>query len=236
MSNIEIIRNKVRFHVRDVYNKEADLDQIILQTIEDISNETQIFKKVIGFTIQKDKNLYDFRDICRMNEQVEVELAAVTIGEPSTSELIAFLQDPTNFPDPTIIKDVFVETDGESMFINLLDVFDENGVCISPLFHNHGAASYYVYNDEWLKDNDGVTKAFTASVIPQIDELLPEDLAYIMSTIIEGCKYYYNDTFASASDAQVANIFYQRYWQRKQALINQFPTKIFSIPGKKSWP
>jgi len=56
-----------------------------------------------------------------------------------------------------------------------------------------------------------------------------------MSAVIEGCKYYINDTFASHTDAQVANVFYQRYWQKKQQLLNQYPSQIFAIQGKRTW-
>ncbi len=235
MTNAEIIRDKVRFHIRDIKFTEYEVDDIVLQVITDIANETGLFKKINGFTIHEDKYLYDFRDITRMNEQTEVELSAVTIGAVPQQDIIEWMQNPTYFPDPSIKKTQYVESDAESMLVNVLDIFDYLGRTVTKKFKYHGTSTYYVENETWLKENDKRTFAVTCSVIPHIDELLPEDLQTIMSTIIEGCKYYFNDTLQGQSDAQVANLFYQRYWQKKQALVNQFPTQIISVASNRSW-
>ena len=233
--NIDIIRAKVKFHLRDVSVKDIDINQIILQSIEDISNETSLFKKVIGFTVHKEKGLYNFRDTLVMNEQVEEELSSVYIGEVSDNELINFLKDPTNFPDPEINKTTFIESSGKSEIVKVMDIFDEEGKSVNHKFHYHGIANYFVEDQLWLDENDGKYFAFVAAVKPHITEILPEDISIIMSAVIEGCKYYINDTFASHTDAQVANVFYQRYWQKKQQLLNQYPSQIFAIQGKRTW-
>ena len=232
--NITTIRGKVKFHIRDISFKDYEIDEMILQVITDIANETKLFKKIIGFTIHEDKKIYDFRNLTRMNERVEIELEAVSIQAYTPEDIIEFIKAGA-WSNPEIDKTVFVERDGQSMFIDLLDVYDEFGHYITDKFQYHGTAQYYCLDNQWRKDNEGVGKCFVASVIPQIDEILQEDIHEIMHTIIEGCKYYFNDTFGSGDDAQVANLYYQRYWQSKQALINKHPTQIFAIGRSKAW-
>jgi len=232
--NITTIRGKVKFHIRDISFEDYQIDEMILQIITDIANETKLFKKIIGFTIHEDKKIYDFRDLTRMNERVEIELESVAI-EPYTPEDIIDFITSGEWKDPIVDKTTFVEDEGQSLFIDLLDIYDEYGRIITDKFQYHGTAQYYCLNDIWRRENEGVGKCFVASVVPHIDEILQEDIHSIMSAIIEGCKYYFNDTFGSGDDAQVANLYYQRYWQSKQALINKHPTQIFAIGRSKAW-
>lgn len=259
MANIDTIRDKVRFHIKDVFVQDDELDQVILQVIEDIANQTRIFKKIYGFTIHEDIQVYDFRNLARMNEQVERELSGVTIGSFNQDDIIDWmnLNTDTEWPSPEIMKTEFDENDcrdsGEepgpntlvlptecnTLFIGLLDIYDAYGVSIMDMFREHGNSQYFVYDEQWLAQEDGVMKSFTASVVPDIDELLQEDLAIIMSTIIEGCKYYIANTFQAPTDSQVANLYYQRYWKKKEELSDQFPTVTYSIPDRariKRWP
>ncbi len=235
MSNIQTIAKKVNFHIRDVKSTSDEVEQIILQVISDISHETKLFKKIIGFTVHEDIKVYDFRNITRMNEETEVELQSVTINPYTPEDIIEFLE-TGEWQDPEVIKTEFIEDAAQSTFVDLLDIFDENGYSIREKFKYHGTAQYYCLDDDWRKEEDNVGKAFVASVVPHIDELLEEDMLIIMPAIIEGCKYYFNDTFASTNDAQVANLYYQRYWQKKQALIDQHPTQLISTGGNYRWP
>jgi hypothetical protein len=164
-----------------------------------------------------------------------MEVSEIVIGAIPKLDVIEWLKNPDHFPSPRVVKDKFLESDAESMFINVLDIFDEFGCAITHKFKFHGTAIYYVEDQDWLDENTGTTKAVVSTVIPHVDELLPEDMEHIMRAIIEGCKYYFNDTLQTTNDAQVANLFYQRYWQKKQELVNTFPTQVFSCPSKRTW-
>ena len=191
MTELEIlalIRAKVRFHIRDVSATDLEMNQVIIQTIEDIGQDTAIFKKVFGFTVHKDKSLYDFRNMLLMNEQVEEELSSVYIGDISDQDLIDFLADPTDIPSPEINKTTFIEDTAKSSIIKLMDIFDEAGKSVNHKFHYHGISNRFVEDQNWLDENDGKNFAFVAAVKPRLTELLPEDLSTITSAIIEGCS------------------------------------------------
>jgi len=232
--NMLKIRSRVKFHIRDVKFSDVEIDAIILQVIEDIANDTKLFKKIIGFTVHEDKGVYDFRDLTRMNERVEIELESVTITPYSVQDIIEYISGG-EYKDPEVNKVNFIEDPGQSKFLDLIDIFDEYGMSIYDKFEYHGTAEYYCLNQTWLKSNDGKPKAFTAAVVPAVDEILEEDIITIMPSIIEGCKYYFNDTFTGQNDIQVANVFYQRYWQKRQQLINQYPTQVISKGRNKQW-
>jgi len=239
MTNLETIRNRIKFYIKDVRSTDEEINEVILQTIRDIANETKIFKKVNGFTVHKEKTLYDFRDITRMNEQTETEVSAVTIGSISREGILDWFEETGGqygLPDPDVTKTTYTESEAESMFVDLLDIFDESGANKTFKFQYHGTAIYHVEDQDWLDENDDKFFGCVCTVIPHIDELLPEDIAYVMSAIIEGCKYHFADTLMTQEDAQVANLYYQRYWQKKQSLVNQFPTQVFSIKGRRVWP
>jgi len=228
MAVLDDIREKVKFHIRGINSTDEDIDNIIMQVISDIAQYTSVFKKIVGFTIHADKTLYDFRDLLRINERVEVELQTVTIGDISDEDILDFIMNPVDLPDPNVDKEVFVEEDAQSMLVSVLDIFDDKGYCISDKFDYHGTSIYYANDIDWLKEKDGVNMAFVAQVIPHPNELLPEDVHYIMPSVIEGCKYYFNDTFQSGNDVQVGNFYYRRYYAKTEELRNLFPTKVIS--------
>ena len=235
---MDTIVSKVRFHIKDIYINDQELEMLVTQVLEDIAGTTKIFKKLYGFTLHESIEVYNFREIARMNEQVEVELQDVVIGTPDRSEMIKFLLSGS-FPTPNVQKTQFVESDAMSYMLDLLDIFDANGMSVTDKFQYHGTTQYYCLDKYWRKDNDTKTFCFTASVSPHIDEINPEDLLIIMDAVIEGVKYYAANTLQTVEDGQVANIYYQRFFSKQQNLIDRYPTQIFSIMSPKGisqWP
>ena len=53
MTNIELLKDRIAFHIRDVTVKDINLNGVISDVINDIALETKVFKKIIGFTIEK---------------------------------------------------------------------------------------------------------------------------------------------------------------------------------------
>ena len=232
MTNIEYIREKVKFHVRDVSATTEEIDDIILTVLNDIALEVKLFKKVVGFTIHKDMEVYDFRDILRMNEQVEEELQAVYIGGTPDIRIKNWLKGG-EFPSPIVLKDKFLESDAQSTFIELVQISDISLKRWTHKFNFTGTADYIVTDTDWLEENDGAKMLAIVKVKPHIDELLEEDIDIVLPCIIEGSKYYFANTLQSTTDSQVANLYYQRYWYKKKELVNAFPTTVFTIRNDK---
>lgn len=224
--NLRTLVDKVKIHVRDTHASETDIGIMVIQVIEDIANRTDLFKKMQGFTVHSDKDSYDFNAMMNMNERVEEELTAVTIEPLDNADLLKFLATGV-FQDPTVDQDTFIEVTAMSEFIKTLAIYDETGRSVSEMFQYQGSSIYMVHDPEWLKQNDNKNFAYLAIVKPDIDELLPTDINTITSTVIQGCKFYFNDTMQSSTDAQVANLYYQRYFNAMQALQDRFPTKVF---------
>lgn len=223
MNNMEYLRSKVKFHIRDVKSNDTDIDNVILDVINEIAINTKIFKKIYGFSIHKDIELYDFNALLQMNEETETELVSVTIGEHTREELLTYLTEYEVFPSPLVTK--VTENDTiKSKFINVISMTGDDGRNISDYFQYFGSSQYKLYDEMFREENDGMHCIFTAQIIPDVEELLPEDLEVIAPAIITGCKFYFNDSMMSADDAQVANLFYRRYYAKIQELINLKPT------------
>ena len=220
--NIQYLRDKVKLHIRDVYTTDEEVDSVILQVIEDIAREVKLFRKLSGFTIEKDKQLYDFRNITRLNEEVETELENVYIGGFTDLQMKLFLMGREEWPDPLTFKRTFNEQEFMTFF-GVLGLYDEYVRNIMDKFHHTSTSVYMVTDEQWLEDNDGKQMVAMTYGLPKVDELLNEELTMITSCVIEGCKYYFANTLQSATDAQVSNLFYQRYWYKKKELIDQYP-------------
>jgi hypothetical protein len=234
MSNLEILRNKVKIHIRDIYTADEEVDSIILQVIEDIAREVKLFKKLNGFTVEKGKQLYDFRNISRMNEEVETELENVYIGGIPDVRLIEMFLKKEKFPDPLVIKKNFIEGDFMTYF-GLMGIYDSDITSILDKFHNSGVSTYVVSDTEWLEEHDGENMVALTFGCPKIDEIPPEEIQVITSCVVEGAKYYFANTLQSTADAQVSNLFYQRYWNKKKELISMYPTQAFYITNRSKF-
>jgi len=235
---LKLLREKIKFHIRDTASDDDEINQVITQVIEDIANEVKIFKKIYGFTIDEEMKIYDFNALAMLSSKLELELEAVSIGDIPQELVTAYLAVGGEIPSPDVHKVLYPGT--YNIPLELLDIYDEDGYSIVNKFHYAGTSERICYDENWLKDNNGKYKAFTMSVIPNVQELRSEELAVITGCIIEGCKYYFSNTYESTTDGQLTNLYYQRYWQKKQALINQFPTKIFAHikdkKGQTKWP
>ncbi len=232
--NMSYLVKKVKFHTRDIKIEEEELEELILQVIDDIANDTKIFKKILGFSVHEEVKVYDFNALTNMSETVEEELSTVSVM-PITPDQIEDFFDTLTLPNPEIDKDLFIEGDGKSTFLAVMDIFDNTGMEVTNKFKYHGTSEYLCEDEEWRREHDLEQFAYTAAVIPHIDEMLPDTLRIITTAVVQGAKYYNSDTLEGQVDAQVANIYYQRYWQKRQELINRYPTQVFSAGLNKQW-
>jgi len=219
------LRRKVKFHLRDISMLDNEIDEMIKFTIEDIARETKVFRKICGFTVESDKQLYDFLSITRMNEEVEEELENVYIGGITDIAIKAMLLGRDTWPNPITVKKEFEET-AMSSYLSADAIFDPDLRNVMNKFKYTSTNIYIVKDQQWLEDNDGVEMALIYTVIPNLEEMQPEHINMIEHIIIEGCKYYVANTLGSGDDANIANLYYQRFWQKKQDLINSYPTKV----------
>ena len=237
MSNLDILRRKVKFHIKDIAILDNELDDLILLVLNDIAKETKLFKKLCGFTVEQDKNVYDFRDITRLNEEVEKELENVYVGYIPDIAIKAMLLGRDEWPKPITIKKTF-EEEAQSKYLSAINVFDSNVRSVFDKFKFTSTALYIVEDNEWLEDHDGEEMILLYAIMPDINELLEEDLMLLDHVIIEGCKYYLANTLQSADDNQVSNLYYQRFWQKKKELIDMYPQHTFfkqSETKDKKW-
>jgi len=233
MSQKEYLRKKIKIHIRDVNMTDDNLDELIDTVIREIAIETRIFKKLYGFTLHSDIERYNFRYLARLNEQVEEEPTNITLEDPGFSEILEFINNGT-FPTIPVKKDLTIEP-YQSQFIDLLDVFDEDGRSVLLKFEERGSSWYFCYDEQWRKINDEKRFVFSAWVAPEIEELHDEDLSMILHTVITGCKFYVNDTLHSPEDTQATNYDFMRWYQAKESLGNLFPKTVYSTHEDVKW-
>ena len=233
MVNKEYLRNKVKYHIRDIHMLDPDLDAMIETIVDEISVETNIFRKLFGFTVHDDIVSYNFKGIARLNERTELEPVDIIIGDPTPEDMINFIN-TGEFPDPVVTKTVVTEAARARLF-NVIDIFDLKGNSVLDRFEDRGSSYYFCFNDEWRKIHDNESFIFTGSVSPEIDELTDDMLMEIAPCVIAGAKFYVNDTMHSPDDTQATNYDYMRWFQAKEKLGNLFPTTVYSIQEDKRW-
>ena len=231
MAQIDWLRKKVRLHIRDIQLEDGDIDDTIRTVISDIASQTKIFKKLYGFTIDKDISLYNFRYIARLNEQVEEEPVTITFGDPTTEDLLDFLQ-TGNIPSPTVNKELQIE-EHQSRLLDVLEIYDGKGFSALDKFEERGSSYYYCYDELWRNVNHGKAFAFAGWVSPKVEELHEEQLEDILFTVIAGVKFFLYDILHSPNDTQATNYDFLRYHQAKEELLNRYPTMVTAYTNSK---
>lgn len=229
--NMAYLVDQCRFHLRDIKIEDSEVESLISLVLNEIAHDTKIFKKLFGFTVHEDIDLYDFDALVDMHEHFERELSTVTIGT-ITEEQVSNFYSTMELPSPPVDKTEY-EEDQKSIFIQLLEIYNNDNVSCLSRFHFKGNSEYLCPDDYWREENDDEQLVFSATIVPHIDEIPEEVLSKILSAIIQGVKYYNSDNLEGQVDAQVANIYYQRYWHRRQELINRYPTQVFSFMSPK---
>jgi hypothetical protein len=234
-TNIELLRTRIRAVVGDVKIDDTQLDEIINHTIQDIAQYTKLFKKLYGFTVHKDVEMYNFRAIARMNEETEQEPSSITISDPDIRDVLEFIQDG-EFADPKVDK-TLEEDLARSLLIDVLDIFDQYGNSVLNKFSERGSAYYYCYDAAWREANHNEPFVFAGWITPHIDELSPEYFFDLLPALVAGCKFFINDLLHSPSDTQATNYDFMRYYQAKEHLLNKFPASVISVDTEriKQW-
>jgi hypothetical protein len=231
MANIDYLRQKVKYHIKDVYLDDEGIDSVIETVLEDLSTATRLFKKIYGFTVHKEINTYNFRYIARLNEKTEQEPTSITVNRITNDEIQEFITNGGLLPSPKVDKVLEMDL-AESRLMDVLDIFDEYGVSIADKFEERGSSYYMVYDQEWLDANDGKTMAFVGWVVPNVDELHEEQLIDIVNTVIAGVKFYVMDSLHSKDDTQATNYDYMRYFQKKEDLVNRYSQVVYSTTDR----
>ena len=227
MANIDYLRKKVKYHIKDVHLDDDGIDSVIETVLEDIGSSTRLFKKLYGFTIHKEINTYNFRYIARLNEQVEQEPTSIVVNDITNEEIQEFITNGGLLPSPTVTK-VLEDDLAQSRLMDVLDIFDETGQSIMDKFEEKGSSYYMVYDQQWLDANDSKTMAFSGWVVPQIEELAEENLIDMVNAVIAGVKFYVMDSLHSKEDVQATNYDYMRYFQKKEDLTNRYSQVVYS--------
>jgi hypothetical protein len=155
-----------------------------------------------------------------------------------------------NYIAPTIEVEKELEVDpNESEFLYLLDVVDKDLQSKMDQFSYIGSDYYMCKDESWRALVDPLIKTgteyydnnfiFIANVIPALDELDYSDIDKFFDALVEGCKYYLANTMQSANDSQVSNLFYMRFYKKKEDIINRFDNKVFGYINetrRKKWP
>jgi hypothetical protein len=226
MTNTELLRNRLRSIIGDIKIDDDQLDEMINHTIQDIAQHTMLFKKLYGFSVHKEVEMYNFRAIARMNEETEEEPSEIIISDPDLKDVLEFIQDG-KFADPKVDK-TLEEDLAKSLLIDVLDIFDKNGHSVLDKFSERGSTYYYCYDERWREENDNEPFVFAAWITPHIDELQPEYFFDVLPALTAGVKFFINDLLHSPSDTQATNYDFMRYHQAKEELKNKFPVTVIS--------
>jgi hypothetical protein len=226
MENIEYLRKRCLLTTPDVKVSDDEADSIIEEIVIDIATRTHIFKKIYGFTVHPDVQMYNFRYIARLNEEVEQEPQGISFDDPLPEDVLEWLQDGT-IPSPVVKKDL-VDDPYQAKFLYLTDIYDNDGRSVLEKFHSKGTSYYYCYDTLFLEQEQDNPMAFTAIVVPPIEELAEEQLLEIVTTVVAGFKFYVNDMLHSGSDVQASNYDFLRYHQSIGELRDLHPTVGYS--------
>jgi hypothetical protein len=217
--------SRYKFYVRDIGINDNDLQLVLEDVIKDIAISTRIFKKAVGFTIEPNLELYNFKALLYVNEGTqEVTLNDLMIGSSSVRELEQCLNG-LKICDTNVTKDTSIGIK-QNDYIDLVDIIEyDNNIVRSIIkdFDYIDNANYrYKYYDK-LKCDKYAT--FLCTIIPRLENIDDEVEDIIKSTVIKGLRYF-TDTTQNMQNVNPVNLKYQEYLNAKLELQNKFPTIV----------
>jgi len=214
-----MIADDYKVYIKNVSLEDDEISELLKQAVEDIASETRVFKTIVGFSVEPDVEYYDFEAIFGLYCATVTDIKTLSFSSPIT------LNDIMNgvFPDMVITNTVDYPKP-DHMILDVNDIFDTEGKSITERFT---FLSGYNYRNKLFDEKiDKVEPYQAAAVISFVPDpkIIDEDIERrIRPAIIAGLKYFANDIYNDTDNAQVANLYYQRYFAAKRELINKYP-------------
>ena len=227
--------------VKNVTLSDAEWQILLEQVVADIANETRIFKKMVGFTVEPTVEYYDFQAITSLHDKLTFDIYNITIGSFTFDDIMSISKGCV----PSLT------TTAAGVYSNLgnmiLDVHDIIATDTRSLFKDFRYVQGYTYRnmnydpcanvcevdtsvedcvqkgDEAFIVDDAKKAIAIVSFEPDLSAIPPELERRIKPAIIAGLKFFGNDIYNDQENAAVANLFYQRYFAAKRELINKYP-------------
>jgi len=232
---------KYKFFVRDMSISDDDLTNLISIVINDIAKTTHFFKRLLAFSITRDFTDYNFSLILKLNNRVRTDLDSVTIESMTEDDILNWLKTY----DESIIPNVAITTESVGSEINEIllsvnDVLIEDQITskLKSAFNKFEYLTSNIYRvtdfSFMPRDEEIIQSIATCSVIPDIDNISYDEIAYIENALIEGIKYYTTMSYSSSVDQDTTALLLKKYENEKKSLMSTttfYDTKQF----KKAW-
>jgi len=228
--------NDYRVFVKNVTLSDAEWDTLMKQVVSDVAQETRIFKKLVGFTLEPTLEYYDFEAISGLHDKLDVEITNITIGSFDFEDIMKIAKDGCVPSLDTIEDEEFILD--ENMILDVNDIIDTSAksifkkftfmqgytyaTCALPCETTANADCDQPQDEAFYVNNDKKAIAII-SFEPDPDKITADIERRIKPAIIAGLKFFANDIYNDKDDAAVANLFYQRYFAAKRELINKYP-------------
>jgi len=214
-----MVLDSYKVYVKNVSLTDDEMHTLLKQVVDDISAETRIFKALVGFTLEPTIEYYDFEAIFGLYNITVTDMSSINIGSPGMS-----IEDILDGKFPTIDVTTAVKyPEHKNMILDINGILDVKGKDASHKFQYLSGYNYLNKEYDPKPTTEPEHLAALISFTPSIDAIQEDVERRIKPAIIAGLKYFANDIYNDTDNAQVANLYYQRYFAAKRELINKYP-------------
>ena len=214
-------------YIKNTSLEVSELEGLATDVIENIANDTLIFKTLFGFSIEPEIEFYDMRAMFGLDSRLNLHVKKIVSTSVNKQNVFDFFK-TGKFPSA---KDASVmELDEyDEVFLSLHGLVDVHGKSLMGHFTHMSGSVYKLNENSHFRD--------TTDLIPQEDRkavgiaafipdkaMIAEDIERLIKpAIIAGIKFYVNDMYNDKEGAAVSDLYYKRFYAAKQTLINKYP-------------
>ena len=232
-------------------NEDTVLDYM-QDIVEEVAYETKIFKDIFKFNIDVCNDMYNFKDLYMLYQTLKEKIVSPVITDYTQDQLVNILVGKEFIDNSICDNEISQDSDVNNTstdkcyntYMNIIDVLhidkDINSV-ISRWFTFTGSNLYKLNKDVVISDlgyEPGVDNPLEligyVSIIPNVASLTEEDEVMLRQVFINGLKFIASDRYMNATNEQVSNIYYQRYYNSKKQLAFNLPQFISNIKVKNA--
>jgi len=224
--------SRYKKYIRDTNFTDDELNEMIVEVFEEMSDETRIFRDMFAFTISNKEDTYNIREMYEIYQKFNNDptidfISEINLNSYNEDDIKNILIDPTKSHTNVTTKSDEMCYNRYKALIDLL-VYDKNTRTFrSILFSWFQLITPDVYQLKIdLNDNETYDVIAIISIVPNINNVDENVEKYCRNVIINGLKYYTNSTYSSANNDPGTNLLYQRYYNSKKQLSFDFPNYV----------
>ena len=225
--------DRYKKYVRDTNFTDDELNEMIVEVFEDISDDTRVFKDVFAFTISNKEDVYNIREMYeiyqKFNDDPTIDfITEIDVnGATSEDDIKSILIDPT-------ASHANLDTKSDEQCYNRY-----KGLIDLMWYNKDTRKLEYVFNSWFqlvtpdmyqltkkLEDGEEYNVIAVVSIVPNINNVDENVEKYVRNAIISGMKFHTNGAYENAQNDQGTNLLYQRYYNARKQLSMDFPNYI----------